>query len=216
MPPERISDTFFERVRTTFRIRSIFPRVTDMTEGTVMAERVVDLTTERLALCRWSVADADGLVQLCADERVMHYFPKPLSREEAEVFLGRIMEEFDRRGYGLWQVRRWADDRFLGFVGLHDFAFPTLGMQGTEIGWRLLSEAWGQGYATEAATAALAYACEQGIETVYSFTAVVNTPSQRVMQRLGMERIGEFDHPALPAGDWLQRHVLYRIDLRKD
>lgn len=54
------------------------------------------------------------------------------------------------------------------------------------------------------------------IEVVYAFTAVVNTPFQRVMQRLGMERIGEFDHPALPAGDWLQRHVLYRIALRKN
>lgn len=187
-----------------------------MTEGTGTVKRVVDLTTERLALCRWSAADADSLAQLCADERVMHYFPKPLSRAEAEAFLGRIMEEFDRRGYGLWQVRRREDDRFLGFVGLHDFAFPALDMQGTEIGWRLLPEAWGHGYATEAAAATLAYARELGIETVYSFTAVVNVPSQRVMQRLGMERVGEFDHPALPAGDWLQRHVLYRIALRKN
>lgn len=188
-----------------------------MTEGTVTAERVVDLTTERLTLCRWAAADADSLAQLCADERVMHYFPKPLSRAEAEAFLGRIMEEFDRRGYGLWQVCRREDDRFLGFVGLHDFAFPALDMQGTEIGWRLLPEAWGHGYATEAAEAALEHArTALGIETVYSFTAVVNTPSQRVMQRLGMERIGEFDHPALPAGDWLQHHVLYRIALRRD
>lgn len=181
------------------------------------AERSVDLMTERLVLCRWSVADADSLAQLCADERVMHYFPKTLFREEAEAFLGRIMEEFGRRGYGLWQVRRRVDDRFLGFVGLHDFTFPSLGMQGTEIGWRLLPEAWGKGYATEAAAAVLEHArAVLRIETIYSFTAVANTPSQRVMQRLAMERIGEFDHPALLAGDWLRRHVLYCIDLRND
>ena len=175
-------------------------------------ERTADLWTGRLVLCRWLAGEEEDLARLCADRQVMRYFPKPLSPAESAAFLERIMAEFERCGYGLWQVRRRSDDRFLGFVGLHGFDFPSLGLRGTEIGWRLLPEAWGCGYATEAASAVLAYARSRAeISEVYSFTAVVNTPSERVMQRLGMERVGEFDHPALPVWDRLRRHVLYRI-----
>ena len=161
-------------------------------------ERTADLWTGRLVLCRWLAGEEEDLARLCADRQVMRYFPKPLSPAESAAFLERIMAEFERC--------------VLGFVGLHGFDFPSLGLRGTEIGWRLLPEAWGCGYATEAASAVLAYARSRAeISEVYSFTAVVNTPSERVMQRLGMERVGEFDHPALPVGDRLRRHVLYRI-----
>ena len=74
-------------------------------------------------------------------------------------------------------------------------------------------DAWGQGYATEAARACLDYGFSQlGMQKIYSWTALSNTPSERVMQKIGMERVGEFDHPMIEAGHPLQRHVLYVLD----
>ncbi|MEU4512247.1 GNAT family N-acetyltransferase [Nonomuraea wenchangensis] len=83
-----------------------------------------------------------------------------------------------------------------------------------EIAWRLSRRAWGHGYATEAATAALDFAFDRlGLEEVVSFTATVNTRSSAVMERLGMihDSAGDFDHPVLPPGHRLRRHVLYRL-----
>ena len=83
-----------------------------------------------------------------------------------------------------------------------------------EIGWRLAAEHWGRGYAPEAARAALAFGFDTlALREILSFTAVANQPSRRVMEKLGMthDPADDFDHPALPEGHALRRHVLYRI-----
>lgn len=107
-------------------------------------------------------------------------------------------------------MQRKAEGDFIGFVGLHRFAFDVDFAPGIEIGWRLAPEVWGRGYAPEAATACLGYAGNVlGLETVYSFTSLPNLRSQRVMRKIGMERVGEFDHPLVPGDHPLRRHVLY-------
>jgi ribosomal-protein-alanine N-acetyltransferase len=83
-----------------------------------------------------------------------------------------------------------------------------------EVGWRLARGAWGHGYATEAARAALTYGFDViGLDEIVSFTATINVPSIAVMQRLGMTRdaVEDFDHSALPVGHPVRRHVLYRL-----
>jgi RimJ/RimL family protein N-acetyltransferase len=83
-----------------------------------------------------------------------------------------------------------------------------------EVGWRLARAHWGKGYATEAARAALAFGFEQvGLNEIVSFTVPANTRSIAVMERLGMTRnpADDFDHPSLPEGSPLRRHVLYRL-----
>ena len=101
-----------------------------------------------------------------------------------------------------------------GYTGLHRVTFT--GMKDKiEIGWRLRTEFWDQGYATEAAQACVALAAKLGIEELVAFTTVTNLRSQRVMQKLGMELLCEFDHPALPEGHPLRRHVLYLIGTEK-
>ena len=103
---------------------------------------------------------------------------------------------------------------FIGFTGLNVPTFEAPFLPGVEIGWRLAKGAWGNGYATEAARAALAYAFgPAGLDEIVSFTATTNLPSQRVMQRIGMvhDEAGDFDHPRIEDGHRLQRHVLYRI-----
>lgn len=145
-----------------------------------------------------------------ADPRVMEYFPAPLTPEQSAEFMERIREEFSTEGFGLYAVERREDGELLGYTGLHRVTFT--GMKDKiEIGWRLRAECWNQGYATEAAQACVALAAKLGIEELVAFTTVTNLRSQRVMQKLGMELLCEFDHPALPEGHPLRRHVLYLI-----
>nr|WP_240896018.1 GNAT family N-acetyltransferase [Kineococcus siccus] len=150
---------------------------------------------------RWSAADAEPFAALCADPEVMRHFPAVLSRAEADALADRADRCFDERRsagspYGLAAVERRADGEFLGFVGLHHMRWYP---DDVEIGWRLARSAWGQGYATEAATAWVAYARDVlRLPRLISITVPGNTASTAVMRRIGMrfgwEGSGEVDH----------------------
>ena len=170
--------------------------------------------TPRLVLRAWREEDLGTFTAMNADPRVMEYFPAPLAPEQWAEILLRIREEFSTEGFGLYAVERREDGELLGYTGLHRVTFT--GMKDKiEIGWRLRTEFWDQGYATEAAQACVALAAKLGIEELVAFTTVTNLRSQRVMQKLGMELLCEFDHPALPEGHPLRRHVLYLIGTEK-
>jgi RimJ/RimL family protein N-acetyltransferase len=103
---------------------------------------------------------------------------------------------------------------FVGFVGLSVPQFEAPFMPAVEIGWRLAAEYWGKGLATEAARETLRFGFEVvGLESVVSFTVPANMRSRRVMERIGMthDPREDFDHPQLPVGHPLRRHVLYRV-----
>ena len=120
----------------------------------------------------------------------------------------------DADGYGHWAVEVRDAGEFIGFVGLAQPSFEAAFTPCTEIGWRLARSAWGRGYATEAARATLNVAFGPvGLDEVLSWTFEGNLPSRAVMERLGMTRdpADDFDHPRLPEGERLRRHVLYRI-----
>lgn len=169
--------------------------------------------TERLIIRSWKPEDLPLFVSINKDGRVMRYFPALLTDEETETFYHRIMDEFERKGWGLFAVELKSSGRFLGYVGLHEIGFEADFTPGVEIGWRLDAEYHNMGYATEAATEVLRIAKSHGITRLYSFTAEMNKPSERVMRKIGMERIGEFDHPKLSGDSPLRRHVLYSITL---
>src|SRR5687767_11555298 len=175
------------------------------------------LTTPHLLLRPWRDADLDSLAAMNADPRVMKYFPAMLAREESVEMLGRLRAHFDRHGYGMWAVEAPG---VAGFVGLTGLAVPPFDAHFTpcvEIGWRLLPEHWGRGYATEAARAALAFGFETlRLGEVVAFTVPSNGPSRRVMERIGMTRnpADDFDHPKAAEGHPLRRCVLYRISRR--
>jgi RimJ/RimL family protein N-acetyltransferase len=175
---------------------------------------IPQLRTDRLRLRGWRDADREPFADLNADPEVMEHFPAPLSREQSDAFLAQIVAAWADRGYGLWAVEQRSDRRFLGFVGLAMWAFDAPFMPAVEVGWRLARDAWGRGYATEAATAVLDWAFDVlGLDEIVSFTAPVNARSTAVMERLGMARdpADDFDHPRVPVGHPLRRHVLYRI-----
>jgi RimJ/RimL family protein N-acetyltransferase len=131
-----------------------------------------------------------------------------------ETRLERIDAGFEERGYGLWAVEIPEEAEFIGFVGLALHDFPAHFTPAVEIGWRLARDYWGRGFATEAARTAIADGFDRvGLNEIVSFTAAVNVRSAAVMQRLGMthDPADDFDHPRLPVGHPLRRHVLYRL-----
>lgn len=169
------------------------------------------IRTERLLLRRWQPADRAPFAALNADPRVMEHFPGPLTRAQSDALVDRIEEHFTAHGYGLWAVER--DGCFVGFTGVSWIGWEADFTPALEIGWRLAFPAWGHGYASEAAVAALVRAFEH-VDSVVSLTAMSNVRSQRVMSRIGLRYERAFDHPALPEGHRLRRHVLYRADRR--
>ena len=172
------------------------------------------LTTARLRLRQWREEDLAPFAALNADPQVMEFFPKVLTRAESDAVAGRIRDHFARHGFGLWAVEVPGAAAFVGFVGLAVPSFAAHFTPCVEIGWRLAREHWGHGYATEAATAALAFGFgDRALEEIVAFTVPANISSRRVMGRLGMRRLpsDDFEHPAMPEGHPLRPHVLYRL-----
>ena len=174
---------------------------------------MIYIETERLILRSWKQEDLPLFIAMNKDQRVMHYFPTALSNAETGAFYNRIQNEFESNGWGLYAVEIKSTGEFIGYVGLHEIGFEADFTPGVEIGWRLAAGYHNQGYATEAAKAVLSLAKSAGIERLFSFTAKINAPSERVMQKIGMEKAGEFMHPNLPDDSPLCVHVLYKIDL---
>jgi RimJ/RimL family protein N-acetyltransferase len=174
---------------------------------------MLELETQRLRLRQWRPEDRAPFAALNADAEVMEHFPAPLTRAESDALADRIAQLIERQGWGLWALEERDGGRFLGFTGLAHPGFDAPFGPAVEIGWRLARDAWGRGYATEAARAAAAFAFEAlELEEIVAFTAVPNERSRAVMRRLGMRHdpADDFDHP-LVASPRLRRHVLYRL-----
>jgi RimJ/RimL family protein N-acetyltransferase len=175
-------------------------------------ERYDELRTARLLMRRWRESDRAPFAELNADPDVMRYFPAIQDRATSDATVDRTERLFEERGYGWWALETLADGVFVGFTGLQPMPDGVPGAGGVEVGWRLAARFWGKGYATEAARAALVVAFDGlRLEEVWSMTAVLNVPSQRVMERLGMTPYTHFDHPRVPKGHPVRPHVLYHL-----
>lgn len=172
------------------------------------------LTTQRLLLREWQDNDLVPFAALNADPVVMEFMPSTLSRSESDALAERIRAHFDQHEFGLWAAEEVASGTFIGFVGLSVPRFEAPFTPCVEIGWRLARSHWSQGYATEAAFAAMRFGFEQvELEELVSFTVPMNQRSRAVMLKLGMQhsRDDDFEHPSLPAGHDFCAHVLYRL-----
>jgi RimJ/RimL family protein N-acetyltransferase len=177
------------------------------------AVAVPELRGERVLLRGWREEDLEPFAALNRDPRVMEHYPAALTRTESDAFVReRAVPAFAERGYGPWAVEVRGVAPFIGYVGLLVPAFEARFTPCVEIGWRLAFPAWGHGYATEAARLAIAYGfAEGGLAEIVSFTVPANRRSIAVMERIGMRADGQFEHPRLPTGHVLSRHVLYRL-----
>ena len=170
--------------------------------------------TDRLLLRRWRREDREPFAAINADPQVMEFFPKLLTREESDARADRIEAHFAEHGFGVWAVELPGIVSFAGLVGLTIPPFSAHFTPCIEIGWRLAAEYWNRGYATEGARAALDFAFKYLVANeIVSFTVPANVRSRRVMEKIGMTHdvAGDFDHPSLPVGHPLRRHVLYRV-----
>lgn len=172
------------------------------------------LETERLILREWRDADRTPFAELNADPRVAEHLSGPLERAASDAFVDRIVARWASDGHGLWAIERREDGRFVGFAGLAAPTFEAAFTPCVEVGWRLAPEAWGRGYASEAARAALRFGFEElDLAEIVSFTVPANLRSRAVMERIGMTRdpADDFEHPNLPEGHPIRHHVLYRL-----
>lgn len=179
-----------------------------------MSGEAPELRTERLLLRGWRTADREPFAGLNADAEVAEFLAGPLTRADSDALADRIGDGFAVHGFGLWAVEVVATGEFVGFTGLSVPGFEAHFTPAVEVGWRLGRSAWGHGYATEAARAALAYGFdEHGLAEIVSFTTALNARSRAVMTRLGMTTTpaDDFDHPRLAADHPLRHHVLYRL-----
>jgi ribosomal-protein-alanine N-acetyltransferase len=172
------------------------------------------LETERLLLRRWQDSDREPFAAMNADPRVMEFFPGTLTREESDRLIDDIESHFDNRGFGLFATELKAERALIGFIGLHVASFQAHFTPCVEIGWRIAVPYWGKGLATEGSKEVIRFAFEWlRLESLVSFTVPENTASRRLMEKLGMthDPAEDFDHPRLPPGHRLRRHVLYRL-----
>jgi RimJ/RimL family protein N-acetyltransferase len=172
------------------------------------------LTTERLHLRRWRDADRPQFQKLNADPRVMEFMPGMLTPEASDDLVMRIEQHFDRYGFGPFAAELIETKTFIGYIGLHVPSFDVPFLPAVEVAWRLAADYWGQGLATEGARAVVQHAFEAlALPELVSFTIPPNLRSRRVMEKLGMTHnpADDFDHPGLPEGHPMRRHVLYRI-----
>jgi len=172
------------------------------------------IETDRLLLRRWTALDRELFARINSDPRAMEFMPQCLSREESDALVDRIEDNFRKRGFGLFAAELREDGSFIGFIGLAKPEFSAHFTPCVEIGWRLSVDYWGRGLATEGARGVVRYAFETlGLISLVSFTVPANIRSRGVMERIGMsyDASEDFDHPNLPAGHPLQRHVLYRL-----
>jgi RimJ/RimL family protein N-acetyltransferase len=179
-----------------------------------LAMKPPTLQTGRLLLRRWTDDDRDVFAGINADPEVMRYRFKPLTRQASDELIDRIEACFEMHDFGQWAVERIDDRRIIGFVGLEVADDETLFSPPVHIGWNLARDAWGHGYATEAAAAALDYVFGVvGLPEVVAHTTAVNERSRAVMARLGMEHTSDddFDGPWYPPRHPFRRFVLSRM-----
>ena len=172
------------------------------------------IETERLLLRQWRDEDFEPFAVLNADPVVMEYFPALLSRAESNIAAEGNRRVIEERGWGLWALERIDTSEFIGFTGLWQVPADYPFVPAVEVGWRLARGHWGLGFATEAARAAVQFGFDRiGLQEIVSMTSVANLRSRRVMEKLGMthDPADDFDHPRVPEGSPLRRHVLYRL-----
>ncbi len=161
----------------------------------------------------WKESDRQQLAALNSDPAVMRYFPRAFTLEESNVFVNVNARRLEREGWGCWAVETIGSGEFIGFVGFSQPAdwHPCAGE--IDIGWRLVQEHWGRGYATEAALGAIEVGFDSiGFDKIVSFTSACNLPSINVMKKIGMYKDGPtFEHPRIEANSHLRTHVVFRL-----
>lgn len=173
------------------------------------------IDTPRLRIRPWWDDDFAHMAEIHADPEMMELLGGPMDRAASDAWIARQIVHYGREGFCFWAVEACGGVApLIGAVGLMRLqdGMPLAG--GIQAGWRIGRKFWGNGYATEAARAALAEGFDHiGASEIVAFTVPHNQPSRAVMEKLGMRHdpADDFDHPRIPLTSPLNRHVLYRL-----
>ena len=168
--------------------------------------------SERLGFRNWNIKDLDEFAKINADLQVMKHFPKPLTKKETLEFIKRLQKHFHEKEYTYFATEILETGELIGFIGLAFQDYESEFTPATDIGWRLKQNAWGKGYATEGAKKCLEFAFEKlQLKTVISVCTEQNTKSENVMKKIGMKKIGSFNHPKLKAYPDYESCICYEI-----
>jgi RimJ/RimL family protein N-acetyltransferase len=168
--------------------------------------------SDRLAFRQWRKTDIDEMSLINSDKDVMEFFPNTQSFKETREFVERMQKHYNEKSFCYFAVEISKSNEFIGFVGMSvpriEFDFSPC----IDLGWRLKKSAWGNGYATEAASACINYAFENlDIEELVAMAPKINTKSIHVMEKIGMTHVKNFKHPLLKSYPTLEECVLYKI-----
>lgn len=169
-------------------------------------------TSERLGFRNWNKEDLKEITELNADVDVMEHFPKTLNEKETEMFMDRLQKHYTDRGYTYFATEVLATGELIGFIGLAYQDYETSFTPATDIGWRLKKTAWGKGYATEGAKRCLEYAFDNlNLNRVIAVCTENNNKSERVMIKIGMNKLTKFKHPSLNNFPTHENCICYEI-----
>ncbi|MEI4506788.1 GNAT family N-acetyltransferase [Sphingopyxis sp. CCNWLW253] len=171
------------------------------------------IVTERLVMRSWRDEDVAPFQAICSDPEVMATLGAPLDMDATQALIERVKAREAEHGYTFWALERRDDARLIGWCGVIRGDMAPVADK-VEIGWRLASDCWGAGFASEAARGAAAWSfANLPDDEILAITWQGNVRSRAVMERLGMQYCADlgFDHPKLAADNPLRPHVTYSL-----
>ncbi len=176
-----------------------------------MLQKKYIFKSERLGFRNWIDSDIKKMARINSDKEVMKFFPKTYSEKETFLFVERMQNQYAKRGFCYFAVDKLIDGEFIGFIGLSEQTFKSNFTPCIDIGWRIDKKEWNKGYATEGALQCLYFAKnELRINKISSIASIINTKSEHIMKKIGMQKIKTFEHPLLAHDERLKACVFYQ------
>jgi len=166
--------------------------------------------SERLGFRNWLDTDLHKMAAISSDKEVMRFFPATKTKAQTASFIATMQAEYEKSGFCYFAVEILETGEMIGFIGLSAQDYECEFTPFVDIGWRLAKHTWNKGYATEGAKRCLSYAHETlKLKEIYAVTPMLNKKSERIMQKIGMTKVGTFEHPLLLNDERLKMCVLY-------
>lgn len=169
--------------------------------------------SDRLGFRNWKESDKLQMGIINSDCEVMEYFPSVLTQKQTDEFIDRMRTQFAKNGFCYFAVDQLENNELIGFIGINEQNFKSDFTPCVDIGWRLSKKQWGKGFATEGAKKCLEFAFNEiGLKSIKAICPEINNQSEKVMHKIGMKKIKQFNHPLLSNYKRLEKCVLYEIN----